>query len=337
MGDFLLQLKWKRSALHLLQDNSHYRQTVKRWQDFAKFAYTTTQQRPVKWTGSTVISYFTYIGERSKQPKTHTTRCLVDDTCQCPCLHRPSTLHNIRTAISNGFRLHAIFPNPANDFIVDCFLKTVRKHSDISRIEERQALPISRQKANDVAAQLEMTAYTKPETIFALTCLRNSALIRLLSYTGGRAVDILNLQWTDIQHYADADKIVINIKVGKTATTQKPWKIVIDTKSEGRLAQILVTFGRECSKLTKINGYIFRTFTGGKLNQPSPLSRTQLAALIKEKFGQKFTTHSFRVAKAIGLKQLGLTWSGIAAGIGATPTTAERYARRTETYEEIMY
>lgn len=231
----------------------------------------------------------------------------------------------------------SVTPNPANDFVVDCFLNTARKNADKMRIEERQAQPISRANANEIAARIEMAAYTKPDTIYSLTQFRNAALIRTLSYTGGRAVDILNLQWSDVIHEPNADKIIITIRVGKTATQRKPWVHVINVKTEGRLAQSLVTLGKESSKLTKQNGYVFRTFAGGKINSGLPLSRTQLAALVKEKFGKKYSTHSFRVAKAIGLKQLGLTWPAIAGGIGATPSTAERYARQAEMYKEIMY
>lgn len=152
--------------MSLLQQNQHYRQTVRRWVDFKKFARRSFTHHTRKWTGETVIAYFAFIGKRSKQPQLHLRKCQASETCSCPQLHRPNTLLNIRTAISNGFRMAGQTPNPANDFTVDSFLTTVRKCADVSRVFEKQAEPISRSKAADVAAKIEMTAYTKPDTLF---------------------------------------------------------------------------------------------------------------------------------------------------------------------------
>ena len=321
----------------LLQQNQHYRQTARRWADFKKFATLKFTRRRKKWTGQTVLAYFAFIGKRSNQPKVHLKHCQATETCNCPQLHRPNTLLNVRTAICNGFRMAGCEPNPANDFLVDSFLTTVRKCSDVSRVYEKQAEPISRSKAADVAARLEMTAYTKPDTLFSVTHLRNAALIRLMSYTGARAVDILNLQWKDVVHDKATGFITVSIRVGKTATVKKPWVHHLDPKAEGRLLQALIILGRETSKFSKINGYVFRTYTGSMKNPSAPLSTSQLMTLVKDNFGKEYSTHSFRVAKAIGLKQLGLTWGGVAAGLGATPTTAERYTRNSEKITEIMY
>lgn len=310
---------------------------MRRWADFKRFLNDILSREVERSRGEEVVAYMHYLGKRANQPKVHAKNCTADITCPCPRLHRHNTLLNIRTALANGYRTEQIHPNPANDFTVDCFLNSVRKQSDRARVEEKQADPIPRSKTNSVAAMIELVAGTEPGTNFALTNWRNAAFFRLLSYTGGRAVDVLSLQWQDIKHFPATDTIEVLIRAGKTTSMRKPHRVVINTRQEGRLAQSLVTLGKETAKRCMMDGYVFRPFTGGKTNPSAPLSRAQLATLIKEKFGKNFTTHSFRVAKAIGLKQLGLTWLEVAVGLGCSPPTAERYARNAEKYDEIMY
>lgn len=287
-----------------------------------------------------MLAFFVHLGQNPKARRLHVSDCRDRDDCDCPKLPAYNTILSYKSALRTGFnnRQHAAsLKNPMDSFEVTSFLKRVKKLTSVNRLEDKQALPIPVATVMNVTGKMDLDAAFNRNPMQKNSLRRDACLFRLLSFIGGRSTDILSLKWGDISFSEDVLNCTISIKCGKTATIRKPWVIHTHAEDRHRIIASLITLSRSYATKPDNSEFLFRSVKYDAKSNPLPLKIGYLNKIITKWFGKEYSSHSFRVAKAIGLKQAGATLERVALGIGATCETAARYSRKTDQYATLMY